>query len=70
MSRELFKTRLKPFGWALFCWVVLCGRVLRLLLISALTFTAFVFPQENRRDFDTELDYQLEAIDKIRKEIE
>ena len=44
--------------------------VLRLLLINALTFTAFVFPQENRRDFDTELDYQSEAIDKVRKEIE
>jgi len=44
--------------------------VLRLLLINALTFTAFVFPQENRRDFDTELDYQSEAINKVRKEIE
>ena len=70
MSRELFKTRLKPFGWVLLCKVVLYSMVLRLLLISALTFTAFVFPQENRRDFDTELDYQSEAIDKVRKEIE
>ena len=70
MSRELFKTRLKPFGWVLLCKVVLYSMVLRFLLISALTFTAFVFPQENRRDFDTELDYQSEAIDKVRKEIE
>jgi len=70
LSRELFKTRLKPFGWVLLCKVVLYSMVLRLLLISALTFTAFVFPQENRRDFDTELDYQSEAIDKVRKEIE
>jgi len=70
LSRELFKTRLKPFGWVLLCKVVLYSMVLRFLLISALTFTAFVFPQENRRDFDTELDYQSEAIDKVRKEIE
>ena len=70
MSRELFKTRLKPFGWVLLCKVVLYSMVLRFLLINALTFTAFVFPQENRRDFDTELDYQSEAIDKVRKEIE
>ena len=70
MSRELFKTRLKPFGWVLLCKVVLYSMVLRFLLINVLTFTAFVFPQENRRDFDTELDYQSEAIDKVRKEIE
>ena len=44
--------------------------VLRFLLINVLTFTAFVFPQENRRDFDTELDYQSDAINKVRKEIE
>ena len=70
MSRELFKTRLKPFGWVLLCKVVLYSMVLRFLLVNALTFTAFVFPQENRRDFDTELDYQSEAINKVRKEIE
>ena len=70
MSRELFKTRLKPFGWVLLCKVVLYSMVLRFLLINVLTFTAFVFPQENRRDFDTELDYQSEAINKVRKEIE
>ena len=44
--------------------------VLRFLLINVLTFTNFVFPQENRRDFDTELDYQSDAINKVRKEIE
>ena len=44
--------------------------VLRFLLITTLASTVFVFPQENRRDFDTELDYQSEAIDKVRKEIE
>ena len=44
--------------------------VLRFLLINTLTFTAFIFPQESRRDFDTELDYQSEAIYKVRKEIE
>ena len=44
--------------------------VLRFLLINTLTFTAFIFPQENRRDFDTELDYQSEAINNVRKEIE
>ena len=70
MSRELFKTRLKPFGWVLLCKVVLYSMVLRFLLINVLTFTAFVFPQENRRDFDTELDYQSDAINKVRKEIE
>ena len=70
MSRKLFNTKLKPFGWTLFCWVVLCGMVLRFLLINTLTFTSFVFPQESRRDFDAELDYQSEAIDKVRKEIE
>ena len=70
MSRELFKTKLKPFGWVLLCKVVLYSMVLRFLLINVLTFTAFVFPQENRRDFDTELDYQSEAINKVRKEIE
>jgi len=70
LSRELFKTRLKPFGWVLLCKVVLYSMVLRFLLINVLTFTAFVFPQENRRDFDTELDYQSEAINKVRKEIE
>ena len=70
MSRELFKTRLKPFGWVLLCKVVLYSMVLRFLLINVLTFTVFVFPQENRRDFDTELDYQSEAINKVRKEIE
>ena len=70
MSRKLFNTKLKPFGWTLFCWVVLCGMVLRFLLINTLTFTSFVFPQESRRDFDAELGYQSEAIDKVRKEIE
>ena len=70
MSRELFKTRLKPFGWVLLCKVVLHSMVLRFLLINVLTFTNFVFPQENRRDFDTELDYQSDAINKVRKEIE
>jgi len=70
LSRKLFNTKLKPFGWTLFCWVVLCGMVLRFLLINTLTFTSFVFPQESRRDFDAELDYQSEAIDKVRKEIE
>ena len=44
--------------------------VLRFLLINTLIFTAFIFPQESRRDFDTELDYQSEAIYKVRKEIE
>ena len=70
MSRKLFNTKLKPFGWTLFCWVVLCGMVLRFLLINTLTFTSFIFTQESRRDFDAELDYQSEAIDKVRKEIE
>ena len=70
MSRELFKTKLKPFGWVLFCWVVLYSMVLRFLLINTLTFTSFIFSQENRRDFDTELDYQSEAINNVRKEIE
>ena len=70
MSRKLFNTKLKPFGWTLFCWVVLCGMVLRFLLINTLTFTSFIFTQESRRDFDVELDYQSEAIDKVRKEIE
>jgi len=70
LSRKLFNTKLKPFGWTLFCWVVLCGMVLRFLLINTLTFTSFIFTQESRRDFDAELDYQSEAIDKVRKEIE
>jgi len=70
LSRKLFNTKLKPFGWTLFCWVVLCGMVLRFLLINTLTFTSFVFAQESRRDFDAELDYQSEAIGKVRKEIE
>ena len=70
MSRELFKTKLKPFGWVLFCWVVLYSMVLRFLLINTLIFTSFIFPQESRRDFDAELDYQSEAINNVRKEIE
>jgi len=70
LSRELFKTKLKPFGWVLFCWVVLYSMVLRFLLINTLIFTSFIFPQESRRDFDTELDYQSEAINNVRKEIE
>jgi len=44
--------------------------VLRFLLINTLTFTSFIFPQESRRDFDAELDYQSEAINNVRKEIE
>ena len=70
MSRELFKTKLKPFGWVLFCWVVLYSMVLRFLLINTLIFTSFIFSQESRRDFDAELDYQSEAINNVRKEIE
>jgi len=70
LSRELFKTKLKPFGWVLFCWVVLYSMVLRFLLINTLAFTSFIFSQESRRDFDTELDYQSEAINNVRKEIE
>ena len=70
MSRELFKTKLKPFGWVLSCWVVLHSMVLRFLLINTLIFTSFIFPQESRRDFDAELDYQSEAINNVRKEIE
>ena len=70
MSRELFKTKLKPFGWVLFCWVVLYSMVLRFLLINTLIFTSFIFSQESRRDYDAELDYQSEAINNVRKEIE
>jgi len=70
LSRELFKTKLKPFGWVLFCWVVLYSMVLRFLLINTLIFTSFIFSQESRRDFDAELDYQSEAINNVRKEIE
>ena len=70
MSRELFKTKLKPFGWVLSCWVVLHSMVLRFLLINTLIFTSFIFSQESRRDFDAELDYQSEAINNVRKEIE
>ncbi len=44
--------------------------VLRFLLINTLIFTSFIFPQESRRDFDAELDYQSEAINNVRKEIE
>ena len=44
--------------------------VLRFLFINALIFTYVIFAQESRRDFDTELDNQSEAIDKVRKEIE
>ncbi len=44
--------------------------VLRFLLINTLIFTSFIFSQESRRDFDTELDYQSEAINNVRKEIE
>jgi len=70
LSRELFNTKLKPFGWVLFCWVVLYSMVLRFLLINTLIFTSFIFSQESRRDFDAELDYQSEAINNVRKEIE
>jgi len=70
LSRELFKTKLKPFGWVLFCWVVLYSMVLRFLLINTLIFTSFIFSQESRRDYDAELDYQSEAINNVRKEIE
>ena len=44
--------------------------VLRFLLINTLIFTSFIFSQESRRDFDAELDYQSEAINNVRKEIE
>jgi len=70
LSRELFKTKLKPFGWVLLCKVVLYSMVLRFLLINTLIFTSFIFSQESRRDFDAELDYQSEAINNVRKEIE
>ena len=44
--------------------------VLRFLLINTLTFISFIFPQESRRDYDAELDYQSKAINNVRKEIE
>ncbi|HIF28971.1 MAG TPA: hypothetical protein EYQ40_10700 [Candidatus Marinimicrobia bacterium] len=44
--------------------------VLRFLLINTLIFTSFIFSQESRRDYDAELDYQSEAINNVRKEIE
>ena len=44
--------------------------VLRFFLINTLTITSFIFSQESRRDFDAELDYQSEAINNVRKEIE
>ena len=44
--------------------------VLRFLLLNTLIFTSFIFSQESRRDFDAELDYQSEAINNVRKEIE
>ena len=44
--------------------------LLRFLLINTLTFTSFIFSQESRRDFESEKDYQSEAINNVRKEIE
>lgn len=44
--------------------------VLRFFLINTLTITSFIFSQESRRDYDAELDYQSEAINNVRKEIE